>query len=241
MGPVGRWIVVGLVTTATFTVATLVSGVFLTRWLPSPDTRFTIGSAAAAFALACGGWWATRSRDADQTAGLSLAEIADGLARRVQIRRELLARVRRIWIGGVLDRSLARVAHLELGLTEQPELVTHPWGVLLHQPGQPTQPLPPGTPIRDVAGRFGQHLLVAGAPGTGKTTLLLEYARDLLDQADTDQAAPVPVVFHLSGWPAQPAPLDDWLTGELTVRYGVPRQLATTWSPRTGWRSCWMG
>jgi hypothetical protein len=84
VGPVGRWIVAGLVTLAAFAVFTWVSGIFLfTRLLPSPDTRwpaaFTIGAAAAAFAGVWGQWWATQS-GANRIAGLSLAQIADGLA-----------------------------------------------------------------------------------------------------------------------------------------------------------------
>jgi predicted NACHT family NTPase len=67
-----------------------------------------------------------------------------------------------------------------------------------------------------------------GAPGAGKTTLLLEHARDLLDQADHDPAAPIPVVFHLSGWPAAQPPFADWLVAELGLRYGVSQRLAQT-------------
>ena len=105
----------------------------------------------------------------------------------------------RIWIEGVLDRDLAQVTRVELGLAEQPDAVDHPWGALLVQPGQPEQALPPGTRISALAGRFDRQLLILGGPGAGKTTLLLEYARDLLEQASGDGSAPTPVVFHLSG------------------------------------------
>jgi eukaryotic-like serine/threonine-protein kinase len=142
------------------------------------------------------------------------------------LRRELLEQVRRTWIQGVLDRSLAQVARVELGLAEQPDAVDHPWGALLHQPGQPDQALPPGTRLSTVAGRFDGQLLILGGPGAGKTTLLLEYTRDLLEQADRDAAASIPVVFHLSAWPAEPLPLAAWLAEELTLRYGVARRLA---------------
>jgi eukaryotic-like serine/threonine-protein kinase len=143
-----------------------------------------------------------------------------------RVRRELLGQVRRTWISGVLERSLAQVARLELGLVEQPGAVAHPWGTLLHQPGQPPQPLPPGTTVSAIAGRFDAHLLILGAPGAGKTTLLLEYARDLLDQADGDPHAPMPVVFHLSAWPAEPPSLAGWLAEELGLRYGLPKRVA---------------
>jgi hypothetical protein len=147
-------------------------------------------------------------------------------AEAAQVRRELLDRVRRTWINGVLDRSLAQETRIELGLAEQPDAVAHPWGTLLRQPGHPDQQLPPGTRLAQLAERFDHHLLVLGAPGAGKTTLLLEYARDLLDQADHDPAGPIPVVFHLSGWPAEQPPLADWLVAELGLRYGVSQRLA---------------
>jgi hypothetical protein len=142
------------------------------------------------------------------------------------VRQQLLVQVRRTWINGVLERSLAQVARMELGLAEQPDAVAYPWGTLLHQPDQPTHALPPDTPVSAIAGRFDAHLLVLGPPGAGKTTLLLEYARDLLEQAEGDPHAPVPVVFHLSAWPAEPLPLADWLAAELGLRYGVPKRVA---------------
>jgi hypothetical protein len=143
-----------------------------------------------------------------------------------RLRRELLEQVHRTWIQGVLDRSLAQVTRVELGLTEQPSAVDQPWGALLHQPGQPDQVWPPGTRISTVADRFDWQLLILGAPGAGKTTVLLEYARDLLQHAKRDATAPIPVVFHLSAWPDKPTSLAEWLVKELALRYGVSRRLA---------------
>jgi eukaryotic-like serine/threonine-protein kinase len=154
-----------------------------------------------------------------QEAALTAAEVTG-------LRRDLLAQVRRTWIHGVLHRSLAQVTRVELGLAEQPSAVAHPWGALLVQPGQPDQALPAGTRIAAVADRFDRQLLILGGPGAGKTTLLLEYTQDLLDQADRDAAAPIPVLFHLSAWPAEQPPLEGWLAEELAVRYGVVRRLA---------------
>jgi eukaryotic-like serine/threonine-protein kinase len=177
--------------------------------------------------------WAQTSRSAappvtsSGPAVLPPAQSSAGIpAEQTKVRRQLLDQVRRTWIEGVLDRSLAKVAHMELGLVSQPGAVVHPWGGLLHRPDQPDELLPPGTPITQVTDRLGQHLLVLGDPGAGKTTLLLEYAADLLQQADRDAAAPIPVVFHLSAWPADEPPLEGWLVDELALRYGVSRRLA---------------
>jgi hypothetical protein len=140
-------------------------------------------------------------------------------------RRNLLDQVHRTWIEGFLDRSLAQVTRVELGLAEQLDAITHPWGAL-RQPGQPDQVLPAGTRIAAVAGRYDRQLLILGAPGAGKTTLLLEYTADLLEQANRDAASPIPVVFHLSGWPGERPPLAAWLVEELAWRYGMARRLA---------------
>jgi hypothetical protein len=171
---------------------------------------------------------ATQSHRGDLLAGVLTVrhEAAPTAAELAGLRGELLEQVRRTWIQGVLNRSLAQVARVELGLAEQPGAVDHPWGALLVQPGQPEQALPPGTRISAVAGRFDGQLLILGGPGAGKTTLLLEYTADLLEQAERDAAAPIPVVFHLSAWPAGQPPLEVWLKEELAWRCGVARRLA---------------
>ena len=74
---------------------------------------------------------------------------------------------------------------------------------------------------------YDQHdgaLLILGAPGGGKTTLLLELADALLDRAAEDETHPIPVVFPLSTWAAHPRPLDVWLVDELQARYDVPSE-----------------
>jgi len=60
--------------------------------------------------------------------------------------------------------------------------------------------LPPDTKIVDVFDEMGQNLLVLGEPGSGKTTMLLELARDTIARAEKDSDEPIPVVFNLSSW-----------------------------------------
>jgi predicted NACHT family NTPase len=50
--------------------------------------------------------------------------------------------------------------------------------------------MPAGTPIIQVFDNLGSALLILGAPGTGKTTLLLELAQELLERAEQDQSPP---------------------------------------------------
>ncbi len=78
---------------------------------------------------------------------------------------------------------------------------------------------------------FNEHeaLLILGAAGTGKTTLLLELARDLLARAECDEGHPIPVIFNLSSWTIRREPFLDWLVSELNQRSDVPKKLARQW------------
>jgi predicted NACHT family NTPase len=44
---------------------------------------------------------------------------------------------------------------------------------------------------------MGGELLILGAPGSGKTTTLLELAGELLARAEAEDGQPIPVVFNL--------------------------------------------
>ena len=47
-----------------------------------------------------------------------------------------------------------------------------------------------------ISGKF----LILGKPGGGKTTTLLELAEALLERAEGDSNAPIPVILELSSW-----------------------------------------
>jgi DNA polymerase III delta prime subunit len=70
---------------------------------------------------------------------------------------------------------------------------------------------------------------ISGPAGIGKTTLLLELAAEILQQAQQDPTRPLPVLFHLASWDAEAQALEDWLRLELQVKYGVSRSLAHHW------------
>jgi predicted NACHT family NTPase len=72
-------------------------------------------------------------------------------------------------------------------------------------------------------------LLMLGEAGAGKTTLMLELARDLLDRADNDSSQPVSVVLNLASWGRRRQPLLTWLAEELALTYKVPRRVAQEW------------
>ncbi len=140
----------------------------------------------------------------------------------------MLARVR----GDVerqLKDSLQGIALIALGLEDRPEAVPDRWGQLLQEHGR-TQLIPMSA--RTIVEVFDMHdgeLLILGAPGAGKTTILLDLARVLIARAEQDDALPMPIIFHLSSWAAKRPPLADWLVDELADKYDVPRKLAQSW------------
>ncbi len=73
-----------------------------------------------------------------------------------------------------------------------------------------------------------RSLLILGAPGSGKTTMLLELACQLIMRAREDITEPIPVVFNLSSW-TEELTLADWLEKELNAIYYVPEKTALTW------------
>ncbi len=146
-------------------------------------------------------------------------------------RQTMLAKVKAYWVDGVLANSLHSKV-IPLDMERNPGAVTRPrpWDMLWQVKDQQPQPLPPGTHIID---RFhytaGEALLILGQPGSGKTTMLLELARDLLSQAIQDESLRIPVVFNLSSWASKQLPLTDWLMAELQTLYLIPKKTAQTW------------
>ncbi len=144
-------------------------------------------------------------------------------------RQAMLQNVRDFWVRGVLENSLYGAALIRLGLAYQPEAVEQPWNLILRRAEQPDQSLTPDTRIIDIFDEASGALLILGAPGSGKTTTLLELARDLLTRAEKDGTALIPVIFPLSSWAEQKLPLTEWLVDELFKRYDVPRKVGAIW------------
>jgi hypothetical protein len=160
------------------------------------------------------------------TAGAGTSQLAPQEKRN---RSRMLDRVEAFWVKGVLEQSLYQIARLELGLEYSPAPVSHPWETVLQQPNQPNQTIPVGKSVAAIFDDLLGEMLVLGAPGAGKTTILLELARDLIARARSNQRHPIPVVFNLSTWAIKRQSLDTWLVEELNQRYDVPRKLAQEW------------
>jgi energy-coupling factor transporter ATP-binding protein EcfA2 len=143
-------------------------------------------------------------------------------------RRILLGHVENAWIKGVLDASLHGAALLDLGIKQDPEAVTkYPWAI---KKESTDETLPAGTSMLEIFDSIGmgRSLLILGAPGSGKTTMLLELARGLIERAKEDITQPLPMVFNLASW-TEKLTLADWLAQELNNLYSVPRKTAPYW------------
>jgi hypothetical protein len=143
-------------------------------------------------------------------------------------RRILLGHVENAWIKGVLDASLHGAALLDLGIKQDPEAVTkYPWAI---KKESTDETLPAGTSMLEIFDSIGmgRSLLILGAPGSGKTTMLLELARGLIARAREDVTQPIPMVFNLASW-REKLSLADWLAQELNNLYSVPRKTTPDW------------
>lgn len=163
-----------------------------------------------------------------ETPASAPAPVAPPDADRTNILR-LLERIQHDWVEGVLEASLHHRAWLELGLDWKENAVEHPWDRIVVAPNRPIQTLSKEDSITGVFESAQNTLLVLGEPGAGKTTTLLEVARDLIARARNSHAESAPVVLALSTWTGTQRDFTDWLVVELGLRYQVPKRIARAW------------
>lgn len=144
-------------------------------------------------------------------------------------RHAMLQNVRKFWIEGVLETSLQHVGLLDINISPEYESVNHPWQKLLNIRRSDTDEPLGSQQIMTYFENLSGKLLVMGAPGAGKTTMLLSLTQELIIRAQLDPAYPIPVVLNLSTWSQNRLSLEDWLEDELHIKYQTPRRIAREW------------
>jgi hypothetical protein len=142
-------------------------------------------------------------------------------------RRIMLGHVENFWVKGILEKSLHGAALLDLGIKDDPDALNYPWTIKREAY---KETLPADKSMLKIFQEIGmgRSLLILGAPGSGKTTMLLELTRQLIERAREDVTEPIPVVFNLSSW-TEKLTLADWLARELNVIYTIPKKVSPTW------------
>lgn len=131
-------------------------------------------------------------------------------------------------VGGEVESRLAESLHkkpINLSKELQPKQVENPQRRKVKISGKPVESLASTTTILEVfeSAEISGRLLILGEPGAGKTTTMLELARELVKKAK-DVEEPIPVLFDLSSWKGQDQKnsaqsIFAWLVKELQSKY----------------------
>ncbi len=146
--------------------------------------------------------------------------------------RDVIRRVKTQWVDSVLKKSLTE---LDVGdfVMPSPNLVVRDPERELGDKAEASE----HRTIESAYKRSGRRLIILGEPGSGKTTELLKLAKRLLEQADANPDASIPVVMNLSSWvlaydaaqssqggvPVTPDFLE-WVADELKISYQISRK-----------------
>lgn len=153
----------------------------------------------------------------------------------------LLEKVNQFWVKGVLEKSVQGAALLNLHGRSYDEVIDQPWQHVIGSVSPlPIENLAPETtpltglgqtafPLSDIFHRADRALLNLGEPGSGKTTILISLARELIATAQSDHTQPIPVIFNLVSWAERRTNLADWIVEELTAKYQIPHTLGQQW------------
>lgn len=130
-----------------------------------------------------------------------------------------------------LKDSLHNAVLINLGKEEQPIQVKPPWQAEIKIGEKQPSTLPEETSILEVfdTEEIAGKLLILGEPGSGKTTTLLELAKELITRAEKEASQPIPVLFTLSTWKNNKQLIGEWLVAELNFHYGVRADIGRDW------------
>lgn len=152
---------------------------------------------------------------------------APGRRKPKDMRTRLIELVREAWVDGVLEQRLRGIELIGIQMVQHQRadpLTIQPSVDSQSQP--PTEDAPVST-LHDVFVAVPHALLLLGRPGSGKTVVVLDLARHLLDCAEEDAAAPIPVVLPLASWVEDQLVLEKWIENELARIHLLPRTVCS--------------
>ncbi len=119
-----------------------------------------------------------------------------------------------------LEQSLHNAVAIDLRKEKPPERMPRLCDIEVKIGNHPNSRLPPDKSVTNVFDDTEGKLLILGALGGGKTTTLLELAKDLINRAQNDPEQPIPVLFDLLSWKKNLI-LADWIVAQLKSKYGI--------------------
>ena len=132
-----------------------------------------------------------------------------------------------------LESSLHNQVYIIPEQDKNPNQVEHPWSIEVKSGSKPKVRLPKNTHIITVFDQPGidGRLLILGQPGAGKTTMLLELAKKLMERAENDLNEPIPILLSLSSWQNDQQSITDWIVAELNSGkyYNVRKDITKQW------------
>ncbi len=140
-----------------------------------------------------------------------------------KLRLDLLKKVRSQIADG-RRAALQDLAYIELHMLTQPGAIDPPWLLVHPEDGQP-QPVAPGETPWGILEERGS-LLILGDAGAGKTTMLLDVGKRLVERAQRDETDqwPIPLYLNLASWGREKRPLREWLSERLQQDFGFTKR-----------------
>ncbi|MBD2205555.1 protein kinase [Calothrix sp. FACHB-1219] len=144
----------------------------------------------------------------------------------------LLNQLKNYWIQGVLEKILQEKPSIHFKLESKLDGYIYP-------PSEETPHILTPDDIKVIQFFDWYHtLLILGEAGVGKTVILLELARELIDRAEQDISQPIPIIFKLSSWNIKKGgintwfrnqTIEDWLIQEFKKNYNLPQENLKKW------------
>ncbi len=133
-------------------------------------------------------------------------------------------------IASRLRQSLHNQIFINIEKEDQTKQVKRPWDYEVKVGNQANEKLDPNVTIIDVFERrdIKGRLLILGKPGSGKTTTMLDLARELLERSQHPNES-IPVLVNLSSWASKQQSIPEWLVEELKTKYGVRSDIGKKW------------